>query len=99
MRSAVLSTWSRGDADLFDRLDLQARDTGLGLPTLDLGAGQAGLLVAAADRVAEGEAERPRRVIGAEDLPQHVAEVRIRPADDVPEEAVADQPRAAEAGG
>ena len=79
-------------------MNSELRSRATRLLALEARAGQGGLLRAPADRIAERDTDRPRRIVGDEQLPQHVAERPEILADDGTGEAAgADQFGAAEA--
>ena len=84
-------------ADRLGGLEPEARDPLRRLPALDLGAREARLFVAAAERIAHGDADAPRRIVRGERLAERVAEASVaRAGDDARKSAGAQELRAAE---
>src|SRR5206468_7325004 len=63
------------------RVEPQARDPLRNLLALDLGARQAGLLVAVSERVIESQPDTPRRIVRAERLTKRIGEASIARTD------------------
>src|SRR5262249_48022322 len=72
---------ARAAAHRVGRLNAQAGNALLPLPALDLGARQAGILVAVTERVAHRHAEAPGRIVVGKDLPDRVAKPDVTRSD------------------